>query len=68
MGDFRRRLRSALDDLSVGLRSALGLEQPKPDLVEELLGARVADAPLRGRAPRRRRPRDPRRAHIAVVE
>lgn len=68
MGDFRRRLRSGLDDLSAGLRSALGLEQQEPDLVAELLQPRAPEARRRGRAPRRRRARDPRRARLAIVE
>lgn len=36
--DSRRGLRAAYDDLRRGLRSALGLEEPEFELVDELLG------------------------------
>lgn len=52
MGDHSRsRLRSALDDLASGLRSALGLEPSYPELIEELLDG--GDARRRAEGPRR---------------
>ncbi len=40
--DTRSALRSALGDLRGGLRSALGLEEPQLELIDELLEGRGA--------------------------
>ena len=71
--DSRRGPRSALEDLRRGLRSALGLEEPEVELIDELLGRSRMDHRRRHGAPRggprltgRRRPSGP--SHLVLVK
>jgi len=65
-----RSIRRALDDLSEGIQSLLGVDHSTPELVDELLEGRRRTPPRATASDRRRagRPRASAKRHLALVK